>query len=284
MLVLDGKGGRGESSLQRLAAAILASGRTCRALSVRDLGGVRDATVVFPGSTALLRLLRTRLAGNRIVLDVQSETGCLRRPGSARLIDAVIFRNDRHRRESDRPQWKSCVIYEPADPGLEPHSVPAGAFRVGCFASDAASAAFREVRGVAFIATDPARHATQFNCHLALPGSPFDKAGRRGCAVANAAACDAVLVTPRSSAALELLGEEYPFYCATDPAAIQTALGRARDLQGTSAWDAALAAMRRARETTAERAVVAGHLRQFLELDLDRVRDGARDGVLPVAG
>lgn len=267
VFVHDDSGGAAAPRLEELAAAFGARGRTCRTMAARELGGVRDAIVVFVGTAKFWHLVRARLAGNRTLLDVRARPDCLRRPGLARLLDGAIFRNQRQRQDFDRQRWTSRVIYDLPEPGLSAHTVAPGEFRVACFAASAASEHYGGLRGVAFIGSDPARHAPQFNCHLALRGPGHAALYQPGTAVANAAACRAVLVTPRDESAVEMLGEDYPFFCASDRAAIESALARARERCGGPHWREALARLEKVSAKTCLEGIVEQHFAHFAALE-----------------
>ncbi len=267
IFVHDDAGGASAARLGELAAAFGARGRTCRTIAARELGGVHEALVIFIGKAKLWDLVRARLARNRTLLEVRARPDCLRRPGCGRLLDGAIFRNQRQRQDFDRQRWTSRVIYEPPEPGLTAHQVAPGEFRVACFASSAASEHYGGLRGVAFIGSDPARHAPRFNCHLALRGPGQAALYQPGTAVANAAACGAVLVTPRDESAVEMLGEDYPFFCASDRGAIESALARARERAGGPDWREALARLQRVSARTRLDAIVEQHCEHFAALD-----------------
>lgn len=265
----------------QLAAALTARGCVCRAIVPRELGGVRDAIVIFLGGAKLRHLARARLAGNLLLLDLRGLPAALRRLGVARLLDGAIFRNERQRRDFDRPRWTSRVIYEPPEPGLRPHEAAPGGLRVACFAANAASLHYGRIPGVAYIAGAPLPHALQFNCHLALHTGAREALYRPGTEVVNAAACGAVLVTPRDASAVELLGDDYPFFCAIDRPAVEAALARARELCGGPEWNAALALLRQVSAKAGLAAVVEQHLEHFAALE--RARSGAPAGLPPPA-
>lgn len=262
-----GAAGEAPPRLAALAAALSARGRSSRAVAVSELRGVRDAIVVFDGDTGAGALWRARLAGNGTLLDVRGIPAGPRFPGGARLVDGAIFRNQRQQRDLDRPRWTSRVIYDEPEPGLAPHSVAAGEFRVACFGASAAGEHLGELRGVAFIDSHPLRHAGQFNCHLSLrvPGSA--ELYQPGAEVANAAACGAVLVTMRDAAAVELLGDDYPFYCASDASAIEATIQRARAACGKTSWKKALALLREAGAKSTLEQVVEKHLEHFAAVE-----------------
>ncbi len=149
-LVHDGAVGEAPPRLVALAEALAGAGEP-RAPSRREsCGGVRGAIVVFAGDVGSGALLRARLAGHCTLLDVRGSAAGPRFPGAARLVDGAIFRNRRQQKDLDRPRWTSRVIYDEPEPGLVPHSVPAGGFRVACFGASAAGESLREAprRGV----------------------------------------------------------------------------------------------------------------------------------------
>lgn len=267
LFVHDGAAGEAPPRLAALAAALSARGRSARPVAVGELRGVRGAIVVFPGGVGSRALLRARLAGNRTVLDVRGIPAGPRFPGGARLVDGAIFRNQRQQKDLDRSRWTSRVIYDEPEPGLVPHSVPAGGFRVACFGESAAGEHFGKLRGVAFIDSHPLRHAGQFNCHLALCVPGPAELYEPGAEVANAAACGAVLVTMRDAAAEELLGKDYPFYCTGERASIEVTLQRAREARGGPQWKAALALLREAGARSTLERVVEQHLEHFAALE-----------------
>ncbi len=283
VFVHAGPSGDAPPRLEALAAALSDRGRSSRAVAARELQGVRDAIVIFAGDTGAGALLRARLSGNYTLLDVRGLPAGPRFPGGSRLVDGAIFRSRRQQKDLDRPRWTSRVIYDEPEPGLAPHSVAAGEFQAACFGVSAAGGQFGEVRGVAFIDSHPLRHAARFNCHLSLCARGSAELYQPGAEVANAAACGAVLVTTRDAAAVELLGEDYPFYCAGDRGAVEEALARARRLRGGKEWGAALARLREVRARTSLDAVVEQHLELFAALEEAR-RTSAAPGARPAAG
>ena len=92
--------------------------------------------------------------------------------------------------------------------------------------------------------------AARFNCHLSVrqPGREF--LYKPNCKVSTAAACGAVLITTRDLTTVELLGEDYPFYCEPDPDSIHAAIARARTAVGSPEWQRALDRLREVRELT----------------------------------
>ena len=262
-------GGAGEEPprLVALAKALTGRGRDGRVVATSELHGVRNAIVVFTGDAGVGLLLSARLAGNWTLLDVRGIRAGPRFPGGARLVNGAIFRNRRQQEDFDRSRWTSRVIYDEAEPGLSPHDVAAGEFRIACFGAGAAGELFGKIPGVAFIDSHPLRHAGQFNCHLSLRVPGPAELYQPGAEVANAAACSAVLVTMRDAAAVELLGDEYPFYCAGDRTAVEGAIRRARAVCGGPQWLAALACLRKAGAKTSLIRAVEQHLEHFAAVE-----------------
>jgi hypothetical protein len=92
--------------------------------------------------------------------------------------------------------------------------------------------------------------AHRFNCHLSVrqPGREFlYKPNNK---VSTAAACDAVLISTRDQSAIELLGEDYPYYCEPDRESVLAAIERARQSLGSATWNAALERVRAVRALT----------------------------------
>ena len=265
-------------AVDALIAALQRRGRSCRKIRPREVSRVRRSIFVFAGGTTWSCLFRARLNGNRTLVDVRHVPFLPSIPGSARLLDGAIFRNQRQMKDLDRPRWTSRVIYDPPEPGLSFHGVAAGDFRVASFADSSGSELWGKLRGVAFIACDPVRHAGQFNCHLALSVAGAAEAYRPATRVASAAACGAVLVTPRDATAVELLGEDYPFFCAADRPAVEAALLRARRLCGGPEWLAALDRLRTVLERTGLERALEAHLEHFAALEVEPA------GKLAVAG
>lgn len=268
--------------LSALAAAMSARGSRSEVVPAARAGTVRGATMIFSGDFGALPLWRARTSGNATLVDVRGTRASPSLPGAARLVDGAIFRSKAQQKALDRPRWTSRVIYDEPEPGLAPHTVAAGVFRVACFGASAAGEHFGKLRGVAFIDSHPLRHASQFNCHLSLRPPGEEELLSAGGEVANAAACEAVLVTMRDAAAMELLGDDYPFYCTGDATAIGAAIARAREACGGPLWQEALARLRAAGEKTALARAVEGHLEHCAAVERAR-RGEAEAGRSPGA-
>ncbi|MEO7794858.1 MAG: hypothetical protein ABIV06_08800, partial [Thermoanaerobaculia bacterium] len=168
-----------------------------------------------------------------------------------------------------------------------PHGVAAGEFKAACFGAGSAGGQFGKIRGVAFIDSHPLRHSAQFNCHLTLHPPGAAELYEPGADVANAAACGAVLVTTRDAAAIELLGDDYPFYCSGDRSSVEGAIERARAACGGKEWKKALARLREAGTKTTLQRAVEQHLEHFTAVERARrgeVAPAAPAGANPAPG
>ncbi len=87
--------------------------------------------------------------------------------------------------------------------------------------------------------------------------------------MSTAAACEAVLISNRDATTVELLGEDYPFYCDFDPASVRAAIEKARAGFGSAEWELALERLRAVRELTC------------FDRILDQYEDLIRELVLP---
>lgn len=267
VLTYRGAPGAAPARLTARAAAIHALGTPCRVVAESELGKVRVAVVVLHGDVATATLVRARLAGNRVVLEVRDTAAGPRIPGGARLVDGAIFRNRKQEKDLGDARWTSRVIYDEPEPGLRQQALPAGDFRAACFGAGAGGLHFGDLRGVASIDGPIGRHQDEFNCHVALrvPGPAALYAP--GVEVANAAACGAVLVTMRDAAAVELLGDDYPFYCESDRPSVEASVRRARKSLGKAEWSAALARLKEVAARTELGVVARQHCEHFAAIE-----------------
>lgn len=100
----------------------------------------------------------------------------------------------------------------------------------------------------------------RFNCHVAEHYGARSMLFKPATKVASAAAVGANIVTHRSAAAMELLGEDYPFFA---DGTLTEGLERARAAFGGPEWERGLQIMRRVKERTSLQAV-ADLYREFL--------------------
>lgn len=260
----------------QIAAELARRGFDARSIPVTELAGVRDSIVVFVKTSRLDHLLGARRRGNRTVLDVQDTPVFKRRLKNAWLYDGAIFRNRRQVEDLARRSWCSEVIPLQWDPRYRPNDVPAGEFRAVYLGDRRSLAFFDELPGVECLENDLFARAPAFNCQLSVrqPGREF--LYKPGVKVSTAAACRAALVTTADVTAVELLGEDYPFYCGSDRDSVVAALERARSALGGPLWRAALARLEAVRERTRLERIVDDHLAYFARLEAGPESDTGR--------
>jgi hypothetical protein len=262
---------RGSTAIgaDQMAPALERLGVDVRSVHAAEARGVRDAVLVFIKRADLADLVAARARGNRLVLDVQDTLVFRHWISHWPLYDGVIFRNRRQAADY-APRRALCrTIYQHWDPRYGPHSNGHGGLRVaylGILRSLDAHARLPDVEMIG-----PERWFdgyAAFNAHLSVRTTRRERLYKPNAKVATAAACDAVLITTRDAAALELLGEDYPFYLdGTDAASVAAGLARAREAFGDADWSEALTRLRALKAELAIDRVAERYLDLFRELD-----------------
>lgn len=241
----------------QVAERLRARGWDARSIPVREIGTVRGGILVFIKTSRLDHLLRARACGNRLVLDVQDTVVFKRRIKNRWLFDALIFKNGRQLTDFGRPGRPDRVIYHQWDPRYSPNQAPRDRMVLGYLGSvRSLPSGWRlpeEAEFVEFEDSEPERvfrGAPRFNAHLAVRQPGRELLYKPNCKVSTAAACEAVLITTRDVTTVELLGEDYPFYCDLDPESVRAAIERARSSFGSAEWEKALERLRAVRERT----------------------------------
>jgi hypothetical protein len=234
----------------QVADGLAARGWQARAIYARELPAVRRGILVFIKTSRLDHLLGARERGNRLVLDVQDTVVFKRRIKNRWLFDALILKNARQLADFARPGRPDRVIYHQWDPRYAPHRAPDGKLAVAYIGLPRSIDFWERLPGVAFVEDGVHGAALPFNCHLSVrrPGREF--LYKPNCKVSTAAACGAVLITTRDLSTVELLGEDYPYFCEPDEASIRAAIERVRSELGSPAWQEARARLRAVRERT----------------------------------
>ncbi|MGE5233649.1 MAG: hypothetical protein ACM3OB_06020 [Acidobacteriota bacterium] len=261
--------GSTDISADQIAAALGARGWPARSLPVRELGALRDGVAIFIKTSRLDHLLAAKARGNRLVLDVHDTVVFKRHIKNRWLYDALIFKNRRQLADFGRPARLDRIIYHQWDARYRPNRAPADRLSI-CFLGEPRSfALWGQIPGVECIASgDWFAQAPRFNCHLSVrqPGREF--LYKPNLKVSTAAVCEAVLITTRDESAVELLGDDYPFYCGTTREEILAAIERTRAAFGKEPWLEALRRLRRVKELT----------------HLDRVLDGYEELIRELVG
>jgi len=234
----------------QIAEGLQARGWNARSIPVRELRGVRDGILVFIKTSRIDHLLLARARGNRLVLDVQDTVVFKRRVKNRWLFDALILKNRRQLADFGRPGRADRVIYHQWDPRYSIHQAPGDRLALGYLGLPRSLELWGQLPGVECLQDGYFDEAARFNCHLSIrrPGREF--LYKPNCKVSTAAACGANLITTRDEATVELLGEDYPFYCEPEPESILAAIERARASFGSAEWHAGLERMRAVRDTT----------------------------------
>lgn len=235
----------------QIAAGLAARGWDARSLRVHRLGEIRrPGVLVFIKTSRLDHLLRARAHGHRLVLDVQDTVVFKRRIKNRWLYDALIFKSRRQLEDFGRRRRPDRVIYHQWDPRYGPNRAPRDRLVVGYLGEPRSFKHWERIPGVECVRSGLFEAAPRFNCHLSIREPGRDTLYKPNCKVSTAAACDAALITTRDLTTVELLGEDYPYYCEAEPASIAAAIERARASFGSPEWQRALERLRAVRELT----------------------------------
>lgn len=243
----------------QIAAGLRDRGWDARSLPVRELAGLQGGILIFIKTSRLDHLLRARARDNRLVLDVQDTVCFKRRIKNRWLFDALILKNRRQLEDFGRPDRADCLIYHQWDPRYSVHQTPQDRLSIGYLGLSRSLALWGRLPGVEYVDHGYFEAAARFNCHLSIrePGREF--LYKPNCKVSTAAACGANLITTRDASTVELLGEDYPFYCEPERGSILAAIEHARAAFGTAEWQRGLERMRQVRELTSMPRVLDGY-------------------------
>jgi hypothetical protein len=122
--------------------------------------------------------------------------------------------------------------------------------RVGYLGDPRSMRLYGKIPGVAFVSDDYFAHLGRFNCHLSLRSGSKEMRYKPAVKVSIAAACGANIVTTRDASAIELLGEDYPYYTEPGLDAVTATIEHARATLGGPVWRAGLERMRGVAERT----------------------------------
>ena len=250
--------GSTEMSAHQIADGLGKRGWDARAIYAREVYRVRRSILIFIKTSRLDHLLVARARGNRLALDVHDTVVFKRRIKSAWLYHSLIFKSERQLADFGRPARGDKggdldrILYHQWDERYAPNRAPQDRVSVAYLGLPRSIDFWDEIPGVEYLSHGRMfEEAPRFNCHLSIrrPGREF--LYKPNCKVSTAAACEAVLVTTRDLSTVEMLGEDYPFYCEPDRASIVAALERVRGALGSPDWRLALERLRAVRERTA---------------------------------
>jgi hypothetical protein len=252
----------------QIAEGLRARGWDARSLPVGEVGRVEEPGIlVFIKTSRLDHLVRFKARGHKLVLDIQDTIVFKRRIKNRWLFDALILKSGRQLADAGRKGKPDRVIYHQWDPRYGPNQAPRDRLALGYLGLPRSLAVWGELPDVAYVRDDEMFSAApRFNCHLSIrePGREF--LYKPNCKVSTAAACAANLITTRDLTTVELLGEDYPFYCEPDRESILATIERARAAFGTTEWERGLARMRVVRELTGMDRVLEGYEALFHDL------------------
>ena len=234
----------------QIADGLATRGWNARGIGIGELPSVERGILVFIKTSRLDHLLLARARGNRLVLDVQDTVVFKRRIKNRWLFDALILKNRRQLADFGRPQRPDRVIYHQWDPRYAPNQAPRDRMALGYLGLARSFDLWGKLPGVECVDDGYFDAAARFNCHLSVRRPGREILYKPNCKISTAAACDATLITTRDETAVELLGEDYPFYCEPEPESVRAAIERARASFGSAEWHAALARLRAVREIT----------------------------------
>jgi hypothetical protein len=257
----------------QISEALQARGVDAWSVYPADVAAVWDAVLVFIKTSKIHHLLAARRRGNRTVLDVQDTVVFKRGIKNRWLFDGLIFKNRRQvedfaaPRRSDRTANR--IIYHQWDPRYRENEVGDREFKIGYFGLRRSFPSWERFSGagVAFCSDDYFRTALGYNCHLSLREPGRDFLYKPNCKVSTAAACGANLVTTRDESAVELLGEDYPYYGDPTPEGLLAVIDHARATFGGAEWKRGLERMREIKERTSMDRILDDYLDFFKSLD-----------------
>jgi hypothetical protein len=234
----------------QIAEGLAARGWNARSIPVRELPSIRHGILVFIKTSRLDHLLGARARGNRLVLDVQDTVVFKRHIKNKWLYDALIFKNRRQLADFGRRGKPDRLIYHQWDPRYRPNQAPRDRLVVGYLGLPRSLQMWGQIPDVECVEDGYFEAAARFNCHLSIRNPGREILYKPNCKVSTAAACDAGLITTRDLTTVELLGEDYPFYCEPERGSILAAIERVRSSFGSEDWQAALHRLRAVRELT----------------------------------
>jgi hypothetical protein len=235
----------------QIAEGLVARGWDARPIYAREIGSVRNGILVFIKTSRLDHLLRAKARGNRLVLDVQDTVVFKRWIKNRWLFDSLILKNRRQLADFGRPDRADRVIYHQWDLRYGPNRAPQDHLVLGYLGLPRSHDLWGELAGIECVQDDAMFvEAPRFNCHLSVRQPGREMLYKPNCKVSTAAACDANLITTRDESTVELLGEEYPYYCEPTRESVLAAIERARASFGSPEWQRGLERMRAVRELT----------------------------------
>ena len=236
----------------QIAAGLKSRNVGARAIEAREISGERSPILVFIKTSHLPHLLRARFRGQRLVLDLQDTLVFKRWIKNRWAFHALIFRNQLAARDYARAGSPDTVIHHHWDERYSAHRAPLDRLRLGYLGEPRSLDLWGELPNVECV---PEAHwfdrAPHFNCHLSLRRAGREWKYKPNNKVSTAASCGAALITTRDETSVQLLGADYPFYCADNglDEVARVIADTERELGGPR-WQLALEKLSRVREMT----------------------------------
>lgn len=253
----------------QMAAALSERGLESRSLYPEQLTEIRDAVLIFIKTSRWHDLLGARRRGNSPVLDVMDTPVFKRRIKNRRLFEGFIFRSQRTMDDFGDGGRRTVKIYQQWNPRYRPNQVDGRDFRLGYLGDPRSFPYWGRLEIPCVGEEDFFEEAARFNCHISIRLAERDRLYKPTCKISTAAACEAILITTRDEAALEVLGPGYPFYTDGDLPSVRRAIEFARESLGGALWHAGLQRLRAVREEHSLQPITD----QYLEF-LARFEDG----------
>lgn len=251
----------------QIAAALRAAGADARSLPAADIGGIRDAILVFIKTSKLPDLWAAHRRRNLLVLDLQDTVCFKRRIKNRRLFDGLIFKNRRQLADFGDRRRVGAVIWHQWDPRYQRHRAGESELRPAYLGLERSLAIYGQIPGVPCVNGNYFERALEFNCHVSIRESRRDWLYKPGTKIATAAGCGAGLITTRDESALEMLGEDYPFYSEPTLVGVVEAVEIARAALGGPEWRAARETLEVLRERTRVERIAQDYQELFERLD-----------------
>jgi hypothetical protein len=255
----------------QIAAALRERGWDARSVPVGELWDVPRGILVLIKTSRLDHLLRAKARGHKLVLDVQDTVVFKRRIKNKWLYDALIFKSGRQLADFGRADKPDRVIYHQWDPRYSANQAPRDRMALGYLGLPRSLAVWGELPDVTYVRDEAMfSEAPRFNCHLSVREPGRELLYKPNCKVSTAAACEANLITTRDLTTVELLGEDYPYYCEPTRESILAAIERAQGSFGSPEWERGLERMRAVRERTRMDRVIDEYEALFHQLAITR--------------
>lgn len=251
----------------QIAAALRERGWDARSVPVAEVGSVPPGILVFIKTSRLDHLLRAKMRGHRLVLDVQDTVVFKWHIKNKWLYDALIFKSRRQLADFGRRGKPDRIIYHQWDPRYAANQAPRDHMTLGYLGLPRSLAAWGELPGVEYVSGEAMfTEAPRFNCHLSIREPGRELLYKPNCKVSTAAVCEANLITTRDLTTVELLGEDYPYYCEPTRESILAAIEKAQGSFGSPEWERGLERMRVVCELTRMDRVIDEYEALFHEL------------------